>query len=152
MNIITMGWHTVMEFTPSLICCVISSGNHSFEMVRHSGECVINLPTAALSDTVVRIGNISGAAIDKFKEFGLTADEADEVGAPLLRECHADFECKLYDESLVDKYNLFIFEVVKAHVSTSPENPETLHYMGRGEFMISGKTVSRRELFRPEML
>ena len=151
-NIMTMGWHTVMEFTLSLIGCVISSGNHSFEMVRHSGECVINLPTAALTDIVVRIGNTTGAEVDKFKEFGLTADEADEVGAPLIRECHANFECKLYDDSLVDKYNFFIFEVVKAHVATFPENPETLHYMGGGEFMISGKIISRRELFRPEML
>jgi flavin reductase (DIM6/NTAB) family NADH-FMN oxidoreductase RutF len=44
-NIMTMGWHTVMEFTPSLVGCVIAKGNHSFEMVRKSGECVINLPT-----------------------------------------------------------------------------------------------------------
>ena len=26
-NIMTMGWHTVMEFTPSLIGCVIAGGN-----------------------------------------------------------------------------------------------------------------------------
>ncbi len=44
-NIMTMGWHTVMEFTPSLVGCVIAGGNHSFDMIRNSGECVINLPT-----------------------------------------------------------------------------------------------------------
>ena len=44
----TMGWHTVMEFTPSLVGCVISEGNHSFEMIRNSGECVINVPTSDL--------------------------------------------------------------------------------------------------------
>jgi flavin reductase (DIM6/NTAB) family NADH-FMN oxidoreductase RutF len=52
-NIMTMGWHTVMEFTPSLVGCVIAAGNHSFELVRRSGECVINLPTTALTDQVV---------------------------------------------------------------------------------------------------
>src|SRR5215216_2827448 len=56
-NIMTMGWHTVMEFTPSLIGCVIAGGNHSFALIRRSKECVINLPTAALIDEVVGVGN-----------------------------------------------------------------------------------------------
>jgi flavin reductase (DIM6/NTAB) family NADH-FMN oxidoreductase RutF len=78
-NIMTMGWHTVMEFTPSLVGCVIAGSNHSFELIRKSRECVINLPTTALTDAVVGIGNTTGAEIDKFKEFGLTAEEAREV-------------------------------------------------------------------------
>jgi flavin reductase (DIM6/NTAB) family NADH-FMN oxidoreductase RutF len=151
-NIMTMGWHTVMEFTPSLVGCVIAGGNHSFEMIRRSGECVINLPTTALTDTVVRIGNVSGARMDKFNAFGLSADPSEEVGAPLIRECHAHFECRLHDDSLVDKYNFFIFEVVKAHVARSPKHPETLHYTGDGVFVVSGKVISRRSLFRPGML
>ena len=44
-NIMTMGWHTVMEFVPSLIGCMITSGNHSFGMIKASKECVINIPT-----------------------------------------------------------------------------------------------------------
>jgi flavin reductase (DIM6/NTAB) family NADH-FMN oxidoreductase RutF len=151
-DIMTMGWHTVMEFTPSLVGCIISSGNHSFELVRRSGECVINLPTTALTDTVVRIGNTSGAEIDKFEAFGLTAQEGTRVKAPLIAECHANFECRLHDDALVDTYNFFIFEVVKAHVARTPKNPETLHYLGDGEFMLSGRIISRRKLFRPGML
>jgi flavin reductase (DIM6/NTAB) family NADH-FMN oxidoreductase RutF len=42
-NIMTMGWHTVMEFTPSLLGCVIAGGNYSFELIRKSRECVINV-------------------------------------------------------------------------------------------------------------
>lgn len=151
-NIMTMGWHTVMEFTPSLVGCVIAGGNHSFEMIRRSGECVINLPTTALTDTVVRIGNVSGAGTDKFREFRLSADAAEEVGAPLIRECPANFECRLHDDALVDRYNFFIFEVVKAHVARSPKHPETLHYTGDGVFVVSGKVINRRSLFRPGML
>ena len=49
-NIMTMGWHCVMEFSPSLVGCLISNGNHSFEMIRRSGECVINVPTTTLTD------------------------------------------------------------------------------------------------------
>jgi flavin reductase (DIM6/NTAB) family NADH-FMN oxidoreductase RutF len=151
-NIMTMGWHTVMDFTPSLVGCVIAGGNHSFEMIRRSGECVINLPTTALTDTVVRIGNVSGARMDKFNAFGLSADPSEEVGAPLIRECPANFECRLHDDALVDKYNFFIFEVVKAHVARSPKHPETLHYTGDGVFVVSGKVIHRRSLFRPGML
>ena len=151
-SIMTLGWHTILEFTPSLVGCMISGGNHSFNMIRNSRECVINVPTTALTDTVVGIGNISGAEIDKFAAFGLTAAEAHKVGAPLIDECHASFECRLYDDALVDKYNFFIFEVVKAHVAASPKHPETLHYTGDGVFMVAGKIISRRSLLRPGML
>ena len=151
-NVMTLGWHTVLEFSPSLVGLMISSGNHSHRMIRESGECVINLPTTALTDTVVDIGNTTGAEIDKFAKFGLTHQKAAKVGAPLIGECHASFECRLRDDALVDRYNFFIFEVVKAHVAASPKHPETLHYAGDGVFMVSGKIISRRSRFRPEML
>jgi flavin reductase (DIM6/NTAB) family NADH-FMN oxidoreductase RutF len=151
-NIMTLGWHTVLEFTPSLVGCMIAGGSHSHQMIRSSGECVINLPTTALTDTVVRIGNCSGAEIDKFAAFGLTAEPGRKVEAPLIRECHASFECRLRDDVLVDSYNFFVFEVVKAHVAASPKHPETLHYKGDGVFMVSGRIISRRSLFRPGML
>jgi len=151
-NIMTMGWHMVLEFSPSLVGCLISSGNHSHEMIRSSGECVINLPTTALTDEVIGIGNSSGAAVDKFAKFGLTAEKAEEVDAPLIGECHASFECRIHDDALVETYNLFIFEVVAAHVARSPKHPETLHYTGDGVFMVSGKIIHRKSQFRPGML
>ena len=72
-NIMTMGWHMVMEFEPSLIGCYIWSENHSFDMVRKSKECVINIPTVDLASKVVAIGNTTGRDVDKFAQFGLTA-------------------------------------------------------------------------------
>ena len=45
-NIMAMGWHMVLEFSPSLVGCCISNSNHSFEMIRRSKECVINVPTS----------------------------------------------------------------------------------------------------------
>jgi flavin reductase (DIM6/NTAB) family NADH-FMN oxidoreductase RutF len=113
---------------------------------------VINVPTTALTDIVVKIGNASGAEVDKFAEFGLTAEKAQVVEAPLIGQCHANFECRLHEDALVERYNFFIFEVVKAHVAASPKHPETLHYTGDGVFMVSGEIISRRSLFRPEML
>jgi flavin reductase (DIM6/NTAB) family NADH-FMN oxidoreductase RutF len=113
---------------------------------------VLNVPTTALTDTVIGIGNTSGADLNKFEHFGLTAVKAQRVRAPLVAECYANFECRLADDALVERYNFFIFEVVKAHVARSPRHPQTLHYTGDGAFMVAGKIISRRSQFRPELL
>ena len=89
-NIMTMGWHMMMEFSPALVGCLISDANHSFELIRKSRQCVINLPTTDLAATVVRIGNCSGRDIDKFSEFGLTPEVGTHVRAPLIGECYAN--------------------------------------------------------------
>jgi flavin reductase (DIM6/NTAB) family NADH-FMN oxidoreductase RutF len=106
-----------------------------------------------MANTVVRIGNSSGREIDKFDKFKLTAVPGESVKAPLIKECYANFECKLIDSSLVKNYGIFVFEVVKAHAAVSPTFPKTIHYRGDGLFMISGPTVSKyRKLFKPEYL
>lgn len=151
-NIMTMGWQTVMEFTPALVGCVIAGGNHSFELIRRSRQCVINVPTVDLAPVVAKIGNCSGADTDKFSKFKLTAEEADDVKAPLIGECHANLECKLHDGRLIERYNFFIFEVVKAHAPRTPKYPRTIHYRGEGQFMVSGRALNLRRLFRPGML
>lgn len=152
-NVMTMGWHMMLSFEPSLVGCYIWDENHSYDMIRRSRECVINVPTTDLAATVVRIGNCSGREVDKFRKFKLTAAPATKVKAPLVAECYANFECRLVDSSLVRKYSLFVLEVVKAHVATSPRFPQTLHYRGDGLFMISGPTVGRyRRGFKPQNL
>lgn len=143
-NIMTLGWHTCMEFTPSLVGCVIGEASHSFPMIKKSGECVINVPTAAMAKQVVGIGNCSGADVDKFKKFKLTPVAAKKVKAPLVAECFVNLECKLYDTTLVNKYNFFIFKIVKAHAATGLKTPRTLHYQGEGAFMVAGKTIKLR--------
>lgn len=151
-NIMTMGWHMMLGFTPALFGCYIWSHNHSHDLITRSRACVINVPTFELLDTAVAIGNSTGAEIDKFETYGLTAVEAEKVAAPLIGECYASFECELEDDSLAAAQNLFIWRVVKAHVAASPKNPRTFHYRGDGEFMVAGRTVSRRSAFKPEML
>lgn len=151
-DVMTMGWHTVMEFTPSLIGCVIARGNHTHGLVRNSGECAINIPDASLVDTVVGIGNCSGTDVDKFERFGLVTEPGSRVQAPLLRDCFAQFECRVTDARMVSPYGFFIFEVLRAWVAPRPRHPRTLHYQGDGQFVISGKSISRRGQFAPEML
>ena len=153
-NIMTMGWHMIMEFEPSLVGCYIWSENHSFDMVRKSKECVINIPTVDLAPKVVGIGNTLRPRHRQVR--GVRADRRSrrrKVKAPLIAECFANFECRLVDASLINKYSLFVLEVVKAHVARSPKYPQTIHYRGDGVFMISGTNTSKyRRRFKPQML
>src|SRR5262245_12719865 len=152
-DIFTMGWHMILMDEPSLVGCFIWDQNFSRELVRRSKECVINVPEVTIGEAVARIGNQHGPEPDKFDAFGLTAVKATDVGAALIAECYANFECKLVDTSLIKKYSLFVFEVLKAHVATSPKLPTTMHYRGDGQFMISDPTTRKwRKLFKPEML
>jgi flavin reductase (DIM6/NTAB) family NADH-FMN oxidoreductase RutF len=146
-DLMTMGWHMMLGFSPARFGCYIWEGNHSYDLIRRSGQCVINLPTADLIDTVVAVGNSTGTEGDKFDRFGLTAVKASKVGAPLVAECYANFECVLADASQIRRHGLFIWNVVKAQAAVSPKRPRTLHYRGGGEFMISGPAVSRRAKF-----
>ncbi|MDA8520836.1 flavin reductase family protein [Acidovorax sp. NCPPB 4044] len=151
-DLMAMGWHTVMEFTPSLLGCVISRANHSHGLVRRSRECTINIPEAHWVDAVVGVGNCSGAEVDKFERFGFTAEPAREVGAPLVGECFVQIECRVVDTRLVNRYDFFVLEAVRARVDRSVRRPQTLHYRGGGEFMLSGPHIGRRALFAPGML
>ncbi len=140
-NVMTMSWHMMIDFDPPLIGCVVSNRDYTFDILRKTKECVINIPTVELVKQVVGCGNISGRNIDKFKKFGLTQSAASQVSAPLIDECFANFECKVVDIGMMDKYNIFILEVVKAWIDRSKKHPRTIHHFGRGNFMVSGKTI-----------
>lgn len=118
---------------------MISDSNHSFELIKKSRVCIINLPTVELSHTVVEIGNRSGLNTDKFEKFDLKTEKGHKINAPLLVNYYANFECQLYDSKLVKDYNFCIFEIVKAHVATSPKYPKTIQYRGNGRFIDSGR-------------
>ena len=140
-NIMTQSWHTMMEFEPPLVGCLISGNNHSFAALKATRECVINIPTVDLAKQVVTIGNCSGRKVDKFARTSLTPVEASLVQAPLIEECYASLECKVADTKLVNSYNFFILEVIKAWVDLSIQNPQTLHHRGKCEFIVAGETI-----------
>ena len=137
----TQSWHTMMEFEPPLVGCLISGNNHSFAALKATRECVINIPTVDLAKQVVTIGNCSGRKVDKFACTGLTPTDASLVQAPLIAECYASLECKVVDTRLVNSYNFFILEVIKAWVDPAIKNPQTLHHRGKGKFMVAGATI-----------
>jgi len=140
-NIMTMSWHTMIEFEPPLVGCVISNRNYSYDLLKASGECVINIPSVEIAEKVAGCGNTSGADMDKFETFRLTPKPAARVGAPLIEECYANLECRVADTSMVDKYGLFVVEVVQAWVDPSVKNPRTIHHLGSGNFMVAGERI-----------
>jgi hypothetical protein len=83
----TMSWHTMMEFEPPLIGCVVSNRNFTFNILKATKECVLNIPTVEMAVKVVGCGNTSGRKVDKFKTYGLTAAPASQVTTPLIAEC-----------------------------------------------------------------
>lgn len=147
-NIMTMSWHTMMEFEPPLIGGVISGRNASFETLRTTRECAINIPTLALAKQVVGVGNCSGRTVDKFTKFGLTPVEAAEIRAPLIAECYASLECRVADTRLVNRYNFFVLEAVRAWVDTAVKQPQTLHHRGNGLFAVAGETLKLRSAMK----
>jgi flavin reductase (DIM6/NTAB) family NADH-FMN oxidoreductase RutF len=148
--IMTLGWHMMLGY--DLVGTYLWDANHSHRIARRSRECTLNVPTFDLLDTVVGIGNCSSRDEDKFARFGLTATGSREVGAPGIAECHATFECRLHEARITREYPLFVWRIVRAQVARRPKTPRTVHYRGEGRFMVSGDEVSRRRLFRPDML
>ncbi|HXZ52419.1 MAG TPA: flavin reductase family protein [Burkholderiales bacterium] len=140
-NVMTMSWHTMLEFEPPLVGCVVSNRNFSFDMLRKTRECAINIPTVELAAQTVRVGNCSGRRKDKFAAFGLTPVPAERVAPPLIGECYANLECKVVDTRMVEKYNFFVLEVVKAWIDPEKKNPRTIHHRGMGVFAVDGRTI-----------
>lgn len=140
-NIMTMSWHTMIDFEPPIVGCVVSERNHTFGMLKATGECVVNIPTVDLARHAVACGNTSGRKVDKFRVFGLTPAAASRVKAPLIAECYANLECKVVDTRMTARYNLFILEVLKAWIDPARKDPKTIHHLGKGAFMVAGEII-----------
>ncbi|WP_213771834.1 flavin reductase family protein [Bradyrhizobium sp. dw_78] len=147
-NVMTMSWHMMVEFEPPLIACVVSEGDYSFAALRATAECVIAIPALELAKKVVDVGNCSGRDVAKFDKFGLTPLPAEQVSAPLIGECFANLECKVVDSHLVNKYDLFVLEVVKAWTDPGQRNPKTIHHHGYGKFVVDGDVIKLRSKMR----
>ncbi len=147
-NVMTMSWHMMVEFEPPLVACVVSNLNYSFTALRATLECVLAVPAQRLAQKVVNVGNCSGRNLDKFATFGLTPIPSKMVAPPRVAECFANLECKVVDTTLVEKYNLFILEVVKAWKDPSQKNPKMIHHHGYGKFVVDGPAIKLKSKMR----
>lgn len=140
-NVMTMSWLMMMEFDPPRIGCVIGPWDHSFNALKETGECVIAIPTVDLAEKVVDIGNRSGRDVDKFRAFGLTPVPAEKVAPPLVVECLANLECRVIDDGMVEKYNLWVLEAVRIWVDPERKERRMIHHNGDGTFVVDGRTL-----------
>lgn len=140
-DVMTQSWHTMLDFEPPLVACVVSNRNFSFNALRRTRECVLNIPSVELAPKVVACGDCSGREVDKFASIGLMPLAASCVRAPLIAECFANLECRVVDTRAVNRYCLFVLEVVKAWIDPARKRPRTIHHLGKGAFMVAGRTI-----------
>jgi len=101
-----------------------------------------NIPTVELVAKVLKCSNATGRDMDKFAAFGVTPAPASIVRAPLIAECYASLECRVFHTRLNNRHDFFVLEVVMAWVDPACRNPHTLHHRGRGLFAVSGATIT----------
>lgn len=147
-NIMTITWHMVMDFTPQ-IALTTGPWNYSYQALRHTGECVLAVPTADLAEKAVSIGDCSGARVDKFRKFGLTPLPAVEVKAPLIAECLACIECRVTD--YLQPQGIFILQGVRAWMDAERKERRTFHANGDGTFVTDGEVISLRGLMEDKL-
>ena len=147
-NIMTISWHMVLDFTPR-IALTTGPWNYSFQALRDTKECVIAIPTIDLAETVVGIGDCSGAETDKFRKFNLTALAAAEVKAPLIAECLACLECRVID--YLEPYGIFVLDGVRAWIDRKRKERRTFHANGDGTFVVDGDIINLRSIMEDKV-
>jgi flavin reductase (DIM6/NTAB) family NADH-FMN oxidoreductase RutF len=148
MNVMTISWHMVMDFTPRF-ALLTGPWNYSYKALVKTKECVIAIPTVDISRTVVEIGACSGSDSDKFEKFGLTALKAKSVRAPLIGECLANVECRVVDH--IRKHDIFVLDAIRAWEDDGRKERRTIHARGDGTFIVDGRTIDYRELMRSRL-
>jgi len=147
-NVMTISWTMVMDFTPRF-AFLTGSWNYSYEALVNTKECVIAIPTIDILDAVINAGVTSGGEKDKFSEFGFTALKASEVGAPLIKECYANIECRIIDH--IEKHDIFVVDAVKAWIDDDREDKRIFHAIGDGTFVTNGETFDRKKQMRDKL-
>lgn len=117
-NIITLGevFNISIE-DPVIVGIAIRPQRYSHELIRRSGEFVVNLPTVAIADKVTQCGRCSGRDVDKFALTGLTPVPAGKVRPPLIAECPVNLECRLLNITTIGDHDLFTGEVLLQQVN-----------------------------------
>ena len=142
-NLMTISWHMVTDFTPSL---ALTTGpwNHSFKVMMKTKECVLAVPTVDLAEKVVSIGDCSGKEVDKFRKFELTPLAGSAVSAPLVKECLACLECRITD--YLENPDIFLLQGVQAWIDEERKERRTFHANGDGTFVVDGATIDLKHL------
>lgn len=149
-NIITIAWTGTICTNPAMLYISVRPERYSYNMIRESGEFVVNLTTDALAKATDYCGVRSGRDVDKWKEMNLTKGIANELEfAPIIEECPVNIECKVEEVKELGSHHMFIARVVSVQVDEEYINEtgkfclnETgLMAYSHGEYMTLGEKI-----------
>ena len=144
-NLFTVAWTGTVCTNPPMCYISVRPERHSYDIIKRTGEFVINLTTASLARATDWCGVRSGRDYDKFSEMGLTAEPAAVVSAPVVGESPVSIECRVRQVIELGSHDMFLADVVNVLVDEEYINPETGKLeLDRAEII----TYSHGEYFR----
>lgn len=124
-NIITVAWTGTLCSDPPLCYISVRPERHSYEIIKRTGEFVINLVNKELAPIADWCGVKSGKNFHKFLEKGLTPVRGTETSAPMIDESPVNLECKVKQIVPLGSHDMFVAEVVAVHAKESLFNFKT---------------------------
>ena len=118
-NIITLSWAANVCSKPPTMAVGIRAERHSYNLVKDAGEFVLNIPSIEQFEGTEFAGTKSGRDFDKFSECGFTPVPSSKIKSPMIKECPINIECKTRQIVPLGAHDLFIAEVVTAHIDES---------------------------------
>ncbi len=127
-DIITVAWAGTICSDPAMVSISVRKERYSHDIIKESGEFVINLTTRKLCRATDYCGVKSGRDTDKFKDMQLTAEDSVRVSAPAIKESPVNIECRVKQIIELGSHDMFIAEVVAVNVDEALlDNKGTLH-------------------------
>ena len=111
-NIITVAWTGIINTDPAMCYISVRPTRHSYEMIKKTGEFVINLTTKDLAYATDWCGVKTGAKVDKFKEMKLTKEKANFLKCPMIKESPVSVECKVKEIRELGSHHMFVAEIL----------------------------------------
>ena len=111
-NIITVAWTGIINTDPAMVYISVRPSRYSYNIIKESGEFVINLTNQKLVYATDWCGVKSGAQVDKFKEMNLTKESAKFVKCPMINESPVSVECRVKEIKELGSHHMFIAEVL----------------------------------------
>lgn len=115
-NIITVSWAGTICTNPAMLSISIRPERFSYDIIRNSGEFVVNIPGKDLAFAADFCGVRSGKDVDKFQFLKLTREKASKVNAPLIAEAPISIECRVVNILELGSHHMFISEVLAVNV------------------------------------
>ena len=94
-NIITVAWTGILNTNPAMCYISVRPERYSYNIIKKTGEFVINLTTKDLAYATDWCGVKSGKNFDKFKEMKLTKEKSNFVKCPAIKESPVSVECRV---------------------------------------------------------